>query len=129
MKKSPIDFIEHKNTPVKTGNFTRCERIKKYADIQNLFEKGTRVGTNGAKLFFLLNGKTINRIAFALPRGYGNAVQRNRCKRFSREAYRIIKARLNGGYDMVLLVYPGKNSFTSRYTQLCDLYKKAGLFV
>ena len=115
MKKSPIDFIEHKNSPVKTGNFTRCERIKKYADIQNLFKKGTRVGTN--------------RIAFALPRGYGNAVQRNRCKRFSREAYRIIKARLNGGYDMVLLVYPGKNSFTSRYTQLCDLYKKAGLFV
>lgn len=112
---------------LKTGKFTRDERVKKYSDIQNLFKKGNRVSVSGAKLFFAPNNAKSNRIAFTLPRGYGNAVERNRSKRISRETYRYFKAFLNTGYDMVLLVYPGNDSFRTRCAQFRCLCKKAGI--
>ena len=115
--------------PRKTGSFSGKERIKKSGDIQRLFKKGKRVHTDGAKLFFACTGADANRIAFALPRGFGNAVRRNRCKRLSREAYRLLRADMCTGYDMVLLVYPGSDSFEKRCAQMRDLCGKAGLFV
>lgn len=112
---------------LKTGSFTRQERLKKSSDIQNLFKNGCRVSTKGAKLFYLPNNSDVNRIAFTLPRGYGNAVERNYSKRLSREAYRYLKAFLNTGYDMILLIYPGNDSFPTRYAQIRILYQKAGI--
>lgn len=111
----------------KTGRFTRDEHIKRPADIQKLFKKGKRVSVAGAKLFYLLNDRDVNRIGFPLPRGYGNAVERNTSKRYSRETYRFFKTHLNTGYDMLLLVYPGKDSFHSRCEQFLTLCQKAGL--
>ena len=115
--------------PHKTGTFSGEQRVKKNGDIQNLFKKGKRVSTDGAKLFFLFTGRSESRIAFTLPRGYGNAVCRNRCKRISREAYRALKADLKPGYDKVLLVYPGHNSFKELYAKIRYLCAKAGLFL
>ncbi len=112
---------------LKTGRFGRKERIKCPADIQRLFKTGKKVSVQGAKLFYISNGQDINRIAFPLPRGYGSAVQRNQSKRYSREAYRFFKTHLNTGYDMLLLVYPGNDSFHSRCEQFETLCKKAGL--
>lgn len=112
---------------LKTGRFTREEHMKRPADIQKLFKTGRKVSVQGAKLFYMLNGKNVNRIGFPLPRGYGNAVQRNMSKRFSRETYRFFKAHLNTGYDMLLLVYPGNDSFHSRCEQFKTLCQKAGL--
>lgn len=115
--------------PYKTEGFSRSERVKKNGDIQILFKKGKRVSADGAKLFFLFTGGSINRIAFTLPRGFGNAVLRNRSKRLSREAYRHLKSELKTGYDMILLVYPGKDSFEQRCRTLRCLCGKAGLFL
>ena len=112
---------------LKTGRFKRCEHIKRPADIQKLFKSGKKVSVFGAKLFYLENDKAMNRIAFPLPRGYGNAVERNKSKRYSRETYRFFKAHLNTGYDMLFLVYPGNNSFHSRCEQFKTLCQKAGL--
>ena len=112
---------------LKTGRFRREEHIKRPADIQKLFKSGKKVSVAGAKLFYMLNDRNINRIGFALPRGYGNAVDRNKSKRYSRETYRTFKTYLNTGYDMLLLVYPGKDSFHSRCVQFKTLCQKAGL--
>ena len=114
-------------TMPKTGPFRRDEHIKKPKEISRLFKQGNKVGIYGAKLFYKENGLARNRIAFTLPRGYGRAVDRNRSKRCSREAYRFYKAHLNTGYDMLLLVYPGNDSFHSRCGQLKTLCRKAGL--
>ena len=112
---------------LKTGRFSCEEHMKRPADIQQLFKNGKRVSVNGAKLFYMLNDKNMNRIGFPLPRGYGNAVERNQSKRYSREVYRLLKSHLNTGYDMLLLVYPGNNSFQSRWEQFRTLCQKAGL--
>lgn len=112
---------------IKTGRFSRKEHIKRPVDIQNLFKNGKKVKTYGSKLFYLENNEDINRIAFPLPHGYGNAVERNKSKRYSRETYRFFKTHLNTGYDILFLVYPGNDSFLSRCEQFKTLCKKAGL--
>ena len=111
----------------KTGRFTREERVKRSEEIRNLFKNGKRITIHGAKLFVLPNDLKKNRIAFALPRNYGNAVERNRCKRLSREAYRSIKAQLQVGYDMIFLVYPGNDVYQTRCAMLHSLVQKAGI--
>lgn len=109
------------------GKFPRSERIKKPIDFHNLFKNGKRVSISGAKLFFQKNNSNANRIAFPLPRGYGNSVERNSSKRYSREAYRLTKTFLNTGYDILFFVYPGNDSFSTRYVQFRTLCEKAGL--
>jgi ribonuclease P protein component len=83
----------------------------------------------------LKNGLVENRICFALPRKFGNAAERNRARRLSREAYRHLRPRLAGGYDMVLLVYSGGNreaapvaeTLFTRMKQLKNLFTRAAL--
>ncbi len=118
-----------KKTLSKTEKFTFEERIKKYSEIQKLFRKGEKISTTGSKLYILPNGLSFNRIAFTLPRGFGNAVERNYSKRISREAYRHLKPTVNCGYDMVLLVYNPEDVYNVRVEQLEKLYKKAGLII
>ncbi len=111
----------------KTGFFEREERIKKPADFKKLFKNGKKASIPGAKIFYLENGLGMNRIGFPLNRGYGNAVQRNLSKRYSREIYRHFKSHLNTGYDILLLIYPGNDSFSTRCDQFRLLCQKAGL--
>ena len=111
----------------KTGSFKREERIKNPADFKKLFNSGKKISIPGAKIFYMENNLGINRVGFPLNRGYGNAVQRNLSKRYSREVYRLIKSHLNTGYDMLFLIYPGNDSFHSRCEQFRSLCQKAGL--
>ena len=112
---------------IKTGFFKRDERIKNPADFKKLYKEGKKISIPGAKLFYLENHLEMNRVGFPLIRGYGNAVERNLSKRYSREVYRLIKSHLNTGYDMLFLVYPGNDSFHSRCEQFRSLCQKAGL--
>jgi ribonuclease P protein component len=104
------------------------ERLKRRDAIREVFKRGKSVTCSGAKLFFMGNGLSCNRIAFTFARKYGNAVERNRARRVGREAYRHIRNELKTGYDVVLLVYPGKDSFARRMEQLRILISRAGLY-
>ena len=137
-RKSPINCD---NVPVKGENLTpegsgqissfryrREEHLKGRKEIREVFGKGKRYGCLGAKLFVLENGLSYNRICFTFSRGFGNAVARNRARRLGREAFRLMKGRLSGGYDLILLVYPESDmALSGRMGQLESLFYKAGL--
>lgn len=69
-----------------------------------------------------------NRVVFTFPRGYGTAVERNHSRRLSREAYRLIKQQVAAGFDLTVLVFPGKDAFPVRQRQLETLFRKAGIW-
>ncbi len=94
-----------------------------------MFEEGKRFSSRGIKLFFIPNGLSNNRVAFICARKYGTAVTRNYSRRLSREVYRFLKNRLRGNFDLILLVYPGDDTFERRMQQLVEVFSKAGLFL
>ena len=108
--------------------FRRDERLKRREEIRAVFNRREAVGCPGAKLFRLENGLARNRIAFTFARKFGNAVERNRARRVGREAYRLLKNRLRSGYDLVLLVYPGRDFLADRMDQLETLFFRSGLW-
>ena len=110
------------------SRFERKERLKGRNFIQAVFNRGRCFGCKGAKLFALRNSLTYNRICFTFSRSFGNAVKRNRARRLGREAYRLMRPRLHGGYDLILLVFSEMQaSLAARTMQLEFLFSKAGL--
>jgi len=104
------------------------ERLCGAKRIRLLFKMGVCFGCRGAKLFVLPNELPYNRFICTFKRHYGSAVQRNRARRLSKEAYRQMKGRLKTGMDILLLVFPGNDTFFMRVRQLGCLFKKADMF-
>jgi ribonuclease P protein component len=113
---------------VETGFiFPRNERLKGRDRIREVFSGKKGVFCPGARLLILRNGLPYNRIAFTFSRKFGNAVERNHSRRLSREVYRRFRKELRTGYDLVLLVQPGRDDFSTRMDQLKELFSRAGL--
>jgi len=112
-----------------SGNFRfpRKEKLKRRDDIREVFNRRKGVYCSGARLFTLRNGLAYNRVAFTFSRKFGNAVERNYSRRLSREVYRLLRNELQKGYDLVLLVYPGRDDFSVRVDQMRELFSRAGL--
>ena len=106
--------------------FPRKEKLKGRDEIREVFNRKKGVSCAGAKLFLRPNGLSYNRIAFTFSRKFGNAVERNYSRRLSRESYRMLRANLKQGYDMVLLVYPGHDDLKTRISQMRDLFYRSG---
>jgi ribonuclease P protein component len=109
--------------------FWREEHLKNRAEIGKVFKQGKSAMYPGVKLFVLQNGGAYNRIAFVFTRKFGNAVERNRSRRMSREAYRHLQHMIRSGFDMVLLVYPGQDDFSVRVNQLKAVFSKVDLLL
>ena len=115
---------------MKTGRkygFPRKERLKGRDDIGEVFRGKRAVSCSGMKLLMRRNGLPHNRIAFTFSRKFGNAVERNRSRRISREAYRFLRNEVKKGYDLVLLVYPGGDNLDQRMSQLRELFSLSAL--
>ena len=81
--------------------FRRCERIRRRADFQQVYEHGVRIRSRYVTLFVLANKLDVGRLGIAATRKLGGAVERNRAKRLIREVFR--RNKIASGFDVVVV--------------------------
>jgi ribonuclease P protein component len=116
-------------------SLSKSERLKKSEEFRRVFGSPLKHGCQGAKLAALRNPMESNsldkliptRLGVTLSKKFGNAVERNHAKRQVREIFRLHKHRIQPGYDLVFLVYPGDFGYQDRERQFLQLVARAGL--
>ena len=123
-KKKATDSLEKVNL-----TFSPDERIRKRKDFNQIFKKGKVYTRGNIQLFILPRKDKGQRVGFVLSSRVKSAVRRNRLRRLLREACRLNKNKLRGGFDLLFRVtkpIPGAN--LSRMEKEClALAEEAGL--
>jgi ribonuclease P protein component len=101
--------------------------LKGGASLSRVFAQAAKSDKRGIRLYYIENNLDWNRIAVCPVRGFTSAVARNREKRICREAYRQLKHKLQNGYDLAIVLFPGNYSLTERIRQLEALFEQVGL--
>jgi ribonuclease P protein component len=93
-------------------------------------EGGTQSGTQ-LKLNWRKEPRKSRRMAIVVPKACGNAVVRNRIKRWVREGWRNLQAELAPGSDSVWIARPsaGKAGSEILRLEMIRLYQRAGLWL
>lgn len=105
--------------------FTWKERLHRKGDFETVFRKGKRYSDSGLVLWVYRHPEGTaqgTRLGLAIPRVYGNAVARNRLKRLLREVFRMNKAYLPPGVDMIFSARPSGSP--PRYQTIEPIVKK-----
>ena len=82
--------------------FPKAMRVRSRLDFAAVYERGVRISDGCLSLTALLNDRPTSRLGLAVSKRCGNAVQRNRLKRRLREAFRLSRAELPAGLDLVV---------------------------
>ena len=83
--------------------FGPLERIKKRKDFLHLYKKGKRYRGKYFNLVYLSNASGFSRMAVVVSKKVGNAVKRNKIKRWMRTLYRRNKPLLLNSLDVVFI--------------------------
>lgn len=84
--------------------FRPSDRLRLSREFTVVYKKGRRHSLSGIAMWSYAHPdrkEQGTRIGLAIPRAYGNAVQRNRLKRLLREVFRLNRGQLKAGVDMV----------------------------
>jgi ribonuclease P protein component len=79
------------------------ERIRKKSDFVSIYKKGNRFRGKYFNLVYLSNALDHSRMAAVASKKVGNAVKRNKAKRWMRVLYRRKKELLNDTQDLVMI--------------------------
>jgi ribonuclease P protein component len=83
--------------------FSRHERLKRSSDFRRCIKQGGRAVGESIVVYAAPNERGVTRLGAGSTRRLGTAVERNRAKRLVREAFRLTKAELPTGIDLVVL--------------------------
>jgi len=84
-------------------SFPAKVRLKRSEEFQAVFANKRSVADHNLVIYAARNGTSETRVGLAVGKKVGNAVKRNHWKRMLREAFRLSREELPGGYDLVLL--------------------------
>lgn len=108
--------------------------IKKKYEFKNLFSKGIFYGGEYINMYILKNKRNYNRLAVAVSKKQGKAVERNRFKRLIKENYKNFENSLKIGYDILFIINKNKILdskniyFINIKNNMNNLFKKSRLF-
>jgi len=94
----------------KDSSFHKSERLRKNRDILAVLKKGTKKPTPYFLLYIRPSPCSWSRIGISVSRKTGNAVIRNRIKRYLREYFRRHKAFLSFPVDIFVVALPASAS-------------------
>jgi ribonuclease P protein component len=103
--------------------FTSQEKIRKKKDFLHLYKKGKRYRGKYFTLIYLSNELNFSRVAVVASKKLGNAVQRNRTKRWLRTLFRRNKELLKSPFDMIFI--PRKEIHEAKWQNLENEYLAA----
>jgi ribonuclease P protein component len=98
----------------------RAETIKKNYEFRRLYQKGASAVGGGMVVYCRKNKLGRNRLGVTVSVKLGHAVVRNRARRRLREVYRLNRAQLKDGYD-IILVARGR-TLTASWKELNDTF-------
>lgn len=84
-------------------SFRKQERLCSKKDFDRIFGLRCSVADRLLIVYGYLNGLDFTRVGFGVSKKVGSAVVRNRFRRIYREAFRLIKAELPMGLDLVIV--------------------------
>lgn len=84
------------------SDFSRESRLRRQVDFDRVHQANVFAADETLVIRAVANGATSTRIGISVSRQVGNAVLRNRWKRLTREAFRLLQMDLPGGLDLVV---------------------------
>jgi ribonuclease P protein component len=99
------------------------ERIRKKKDFLVLYKKGYRYKGKYFNLIGLSNALPYSRVGVVASRKVGNAVARNKAKRWMRELFRRNKGLLGSSVDLLIVASPAVRE--AAWTELEEQYLQA----
>ncbi|MGH9580690.1 MAG: ribonuclease P protein component [Terriglobales bacterium] len=82
--------------------FPKDSRLLSRSDFRKVYDEGQRRSGSLCAVFFRPNGLARTRLGITTPAKLGKAVLRNRVKRRLREIFRLNRAALPAGWDIVV---------------------------
>ncbi len=97
------------------------QRLRKRKDFTRLFEHGQAFRGKNLDCYVYPNSLDFSRLGIVTSRKVGNAVVRNRIRRLLRECFRMNKALLGPGLDVVFIPRKG---FPTSFTEVEGEFKR-----
>jgi len=88
---------------LKKYGFPKSNRLYQNSDIKDIIHEGGVSVTPNFVMFYKKNDQDKRRFGVTCKRKFGNAVQRNRLKRYAREFFRLNKERFPHGTDVFIM--------------------------
>lgn len=91
----------------------RTHRLRKNEEFQIVFQQGTSAANRQFVVYTLRKeGQAAFRVGISVSKKIGNAVTRNRVKRYVREAIASLEEQIDDAYDLVVIVRQGTEELT-----------------
>ena len=91
------------------SRFRPHEHLRRPADFQAVYDRRRSAADGTLVVYAKENGLPYSRVGLSVSKKFGGAVARNRIRRLLREAYRLGKAELPTGFDLVLIPRPAED--------------------